>query len=52
MPKYRVWVCLECTYNDIEAENEDDAFLQASECAIEGASWTWDVEEIDDEEVE
>lgn len=49
MKKYRVWVCLENEYDDIEAEDEDDAFLQASEYAIEGASWTWFVEEIEDE---
>lgn len=49
MKKYRVWVCLENEYDDIEAEDEDDAFLQASEYAIEGASWNWYVEEIEDE---
>ena len=49
MKKYRVWVCLENEYDDIEAEDEDDAFLQASEYAIEGANWKWYVEEIEDE---
>lgn len=49
MKKYRVWVCLENEYDDIEAEDEDDAFLQASDYAIEGASWQWYVEEIEDE---
>ena len=49
MPLYRVLVRLEGEYDDIEAEDEEDAFLQASEYAIEGASWTWYVEEIEDE---
>lgn len=49
MKKYRVWVCLDCTYNGIEAEDEDDALLQATECAIEDASWKWLVEEVENE---
>lgn len=49
MPKYRVWVCLENEYNDIEAEDEEEAVLQASECVIEDANWKWLVEEIEDE---
>ena len=48
MPKYKVWVRLECEYDDIEAEDEDDAFLQASDYAIGGGSWDWIVEEIED----
>lgn len=50
MPKYRVWVCLEEEYNDIEAESEDEAFLLASDYAMSGGSWMWNVEEIEDEE--
>lgn len=50
MKKYRVWVCLEGEYDDIEAEDENDAFLQASDCAIYGGSWRWNVEEIEDTE--
>ena len=49
MKKYRVWICLENEYDDIEAEDKDDAILQASECAIEDANWEWYVEEIEDE---
>ena len=48
MPKYKVWVRLECEYDDIEAEDENDAFLQASDYAIGGGSWDWIVEEIED----
>ena len=47
MKLYRVWVCLEAEYTDIEAENESDAFLQASDAAMSGASWDWEVEEIE-----
>lgn len=46
MPKYRVWVRLECEYNDIEAENEEQAFLEASEFAMNGGDWDWSVEEV------
>lgn len=49
MPLYRVWVCLEGEYDDIEAADEDEAVLSASECAIEDANWKWFVEEIEDE---
>jgi hypothetical protein len=47
MPKYRVWVCLEEEYDDIEAENEEQAFIEASEYAMGGGTWTWRVEEVD-----
>ena len=48
MKKYKVWVRLECEYDDIEAEDENDAFLKASDYAMGGGSWDWVVEEIDD----
>lgn len=43
--KYKVWVRLEAEYDDIEADNENEAFLIASEFAQDGASWDWTVEE-------
>lgn len=49
MAIYKVWVCLECEYDDIEAENEEEAFLIASEAAMGGGSWQWTVDEIDNE---
>lgn len=49
MPKYRVWICLECEYDEIEAENEEEAILSASENVIEDANWKWFIEEIEDE---
>lgn len=47
MAKYRVWVRLECEYDDVEAENEDQAFLEASVAAMSGGSWEWTIEEIE-----
>ena len=52
MKKYKVHVCLEADYDDIEAENEEEAFIIASDAAMEGASWSWDAEEIEDAEDE
>lgn len=50
MKKYKVWVCLEGNYEDIEAENEEEAFIQASEFAMNGASWDYIVEEEKEED--
>jgi hypothetical protein len=47
MSTYKVWVCLENEYDDIEANSEEEAFLIASEAAINGASWQFTVEKID-----
>lgn len=41
---YNVWVCLECEYDDIEAESEEEAFLVASNAAMSGGSWNYKVE--------
>lgn len=41
---YKVWVCLEAEYDDIEADSEDEAFLIASEAAMSGGSWDYRVE--------
>lgn len=46
--KYKVWVCLECEYDDIEADSEDEAFLIASEAAMSGGSWDYTVEELEE----
>lgn len=52
MKKYKVWVRLECEYDDIEAESEEEAFQIASDAAMSGGSWDWHVEELDEEESE
>ena len=46
MAFYRVYVRLEAEYDDIEAENEEEAFIIASDAAIDGVDWQYEVEEI------
>ena len=36
---YKVWVCLEAEYDDIEADSEEEAFQNASNAAMSGGSW-------------
>lgn len=43
---YKVWVCLECEYDDIEADSEDEAFQIASDAAVSGGSWLWTAEPV------
>lgn len=50
--KYKVWVCLEAEYDDIEADSEEEAFLIASEAAMSGGSWDFTIEEVEDSERE
>lgn len=50
MKKYKVWVQLEAEYDDIEAENEEEAFVIASNYAMEGGCWARKIEEIEDED--
>lgn len=56
MNRYRVWVCLEADYDDIVAPDEESAFIEASDSAMEGASWQYKVElveeGVDEDEVE
>ena len=55
MKRYKVWVQLSAEYDDIEAENEDEAFIIASDYAMGGGNWESYIEEIEedsDEEVE
>ena len=40
---YKVWVCLEAEYDDIEADSEDEAFQIASDAVMSGGSWEWTV---------
>ena len=46
---YKVWVCLEAEYDDIEADSEEEAFLIASGAAMSGGTWEWRVERSEDE---
>lgn len=47
---YKVWVCLECEYDDIEANSEDEAFEIASDAAMSGGSWMWTAEPMEEQE--
>ena len=48
MPIYKVWVRLECEYDDIEADSQEEAFLIASDAAIDGGSWDYQVENVEE----
>lgn len=52
MNRYKVHVILEAEYDDIYADNEEDAFIQASDAAMDGGCWACDVEEIEDGDAE
>lgn len=47
--KWKVWVCLEAEYDDIEADTEEEAFLAASEAAMSGGSWDFTAVPVDDD---
>ena len=47
---YKVWVCLEMECEDIEADSEEEAFLIASEKAVEdGDGWSYRIEGGDED---
>ena len=52
MSRYRVWVRLETEYDDVEADNEEEAFIIASDDAMAGACWQYDVELLEENEAE
>ena len=47
MGVYRVKVILEEEYDDIEADSEEEAFELASNYAMSGGSWEYEVEEVE-----
>ena len=47
---FKVYVCLEAEYDDIEADSEEEAFQIASEAAMSGGSWEWTVSPAEDGE--
>ena len=48
MNRYKVYVCIEAEYDDIEALNEEDAFIEASNFAMNGGDWQWDAELLEE----
>ena len=47
MRVYKVWVKLEEEYDDIEVDSEEEAFVIASDYAMSGGSWEYEVEEVE-----
>lgn len=47
---YKVWVCLEAEYDDIEANSEEEAFQIASDSAMSGGSWEWTAAPAEEDE--
>ena len=47
---YKVWVKLEHEYNDIEADSEEEAFEIASDAAMAGGDWEYEVTPMEDDE--
>lgn len=47
MGVYRVKVILEEEYDDIEADSEEEAFGIASDYAMNGGCWEYEVEEVE-----
>lgn len=52
MKKYKIRVILEEVYDDIIAENEEQASLIASDFAIGGGCWMYEVEDVEEIEEE
>lgn len=48
MAIYKVWVRLEVEYDDIEANSEEEAFTIASEAAMNGGTWEFYAEKLED----
>ena len=47
---YKVWVCLEAEYDDIEADSEAEAFMIASEAVMGGGDWSFRIEKQEEDE--
>lgn len=48
MKKYKIEVILEETYDDIEAESEEEAFVIASDFAMQGGCWSYKILKVED----
>lgn len=47
MNRYKVYVCLEADFDDIKAEDEEEAFIIASDFAMGGCEWIKSVELVE-----
>lgn len=43
---YKVWVCLDAEYDDIEADSEEEVFQIASNAAMFDGSWEWTISPV------
>lgn len=50
MKKYKIEVILEETYDDIEAKSEEEAFIIASDFAMQGGCWSYKILKVEDME--
>ena len=48
MAIYKVWARLEVEYDYIEANNAEEAFIIASDAAMNGGSWEFYTEKLED----
>lgn len=48
--KYNVYLRLDCTCWDIEADSEDEALEIATQSAIEEGDWDYSIEPVEEEE--
>ena len=49
MNKYKVHIILEEYYDDIYAEDEETAFVEASDFAMQGGDWGYDIELLEED---
>ena len=50
--KYHVWCRLEIEEWDVEADSEEDAFIQVSDGAMAGGSWDYIVKPMEGDETD
>lgn len=50
--KYHVWCRLEVEEWDVEADSEEDAFIQVSDGAMAGGSWDYIVKPMEGDETD
>lgn len=48
MKKYNIEVILEETYDDIEAKSEEEAFIIASDFAMQSGCWSYKILKVED----
>ena len=49
MSRWKVWVCLEGEYDDVEADTAEEAFQIASDDTMAGGDWAWSATLIEED---